>query len=75
MTLDRLLENAGYQLRTLRVLHTMPHHIARAVVDQNQCESRAAIDVPVYEVQVPQVIRAHRFEALVVRLALTFGGR
>src|SRR5258706_13129318 len=40
------------------------------VIDQDEREGIGAMDVSLHEVEVPEVIRPHRLEALIVRLAL-----
>ena len=70
MPRHRLLEGADDQLGALGVVDAMPGHEPRAVVDEDQRERRCLMDMPMHEVQVPQVIRAYGLEPLVVRLAL-----
>ena len=64
------LERLAHHLGPLRALvDTMSDDVARVVVDQNQRERHAAIDVAVNEVQVPQMIRSDCFVPLVMRLS------
>jgi len=68
-----LLEGVDHHVCPLRIVDPVADHEARVVVDQDEGERRAAVDMTMHEVEVPQVVGAHRFVALVVRLALDLG--
>ncbi len=55
--LDGSLEGRDHRARPLRIIHPMPCYEARMIVDQDQRNRRAPVDVPVHEVQVPHVVR------------------
>jgi hypothetical protein len=68
---DRLLERGDHEVSALGAfVDAVADDVAGVVVDDNQREGVGAVDVSLHEVEVPQVIRAHGFEALIVRLAL-----
>ena len=75
MLLDRPLEGLDDHVGALGVIDPVSDHVSRAVVDEDEGEGRAAIDVAVNEVQMPQVVWSHSLEPLVVGLRSTFGGR
>ena len=64
----RLLERVEHHIRALGVVNAVTDHEARAVVDQDQRERRGLPDVPLHEVEVPQVIGPHCLVTTVVLL-------
>ena len=68
--LGRLLERAHDHVRALGVVDAVADDVAGAVVDEDQREGRDLPDVPLHEVQVPEVIRPHGLVAAIVLLPL-----
>lgn len=59
----RLLEGVEHKIGALGVVHAVADDKARVVVDQDQGEGRGAANPPLHEIEMPQVVGAHRFES------------
>ncbi len=73
MLFHNLLERPNDEIRTLGIVDPVAGHEAGVIVQQDLREGRGPVDVALHEVEVPQVIGAHRFEALVAWLAIDLG--
>jgi len=70
----RLLERLDDHVCALCVRDAMAHDVARTVVYQNKAKRRYLPDISLNKIQVPEVVRAHRFIAALVPLSLDLRG-
>ena len=69
----RLLEDLDHHVGALGLIHPVAHHEARMIVDEDERERGRPVDVPMHEVQMPDVVRAHGLGTPVVWPPLDLG--